>query len=384
VARKKTGATRGLHRASSAWSAFRPARQVLTRVRAVPTRFIQLDHATRVGGLPIERFGLIHGPSGHGKTYFTLGLIDSFLALNHFTMLVDAERTTPITFAEQLMGKRADHPRFFAARLDTYEETVKLVRDFLTTLEREKTAGNLPPETSAIVVIDSIRKLVPANILAKLMKEADGAGVDGMGGRAAQIKAAMNAAWMDECTPLLEKSGAGLYVIAREAMDPDASAMDRKYGKGFKVGGGAALYYDASMVFRVERESYVTDGGDDDGKNKKRFGERHRVTIRKTKVAGQEERQTQAYFHTSNGVLTPFGFDRARDVVEIGERFGVVVKSGTWFSAFGERLGQGLNNAVLALTGDENLPRLIEIERAVREKFETIAPTEFTDDGEVL
>ena len=47
---------------------FRPAREVLTLVKAVPTRFPQFDHATRVGGLPIERFMLLHGPSNHGKT----------------------------------------------------------------------------------------------------------------------------------------------------------------------------------------------------------------------------------------------------------------------------------------------------------------------------
>src|SRR5205814_10673608 len=68
---------------------------------AVPTRFIQFDHSTRVGGLPIERFMLMHGPSGLGKTEMAIGLEDSFLERDHFVFHVDSERTTPITWAEQ-------------------------------------------------------------------------------------------------------------------------------------------------------------------------------------------------------------------------------------------------------------------------------------------
>ena len=62
-----------LTRAASAFKGFRPASEVLTVVRAVPTCFIQVDHATRVDGWPIERFTMGHGPSNHGKA----GAIDS-------------------------------------------------------------------------------------------------------------------------------------------------------------------------------------------------------------------------------------------------------------------------------------------------------------------
>ena len=57
---------------------FQPAAEVLTKVRAVPTIFPQFDHATKVGGLPVERFMLVHGPSANGKSTMVLGLIRSF------------------------------------------------------------------------------------------------------------------------------------------------------------------------------------------------------------------------------------------------------------------------------------------------------------------
>lgn len=392
---RRSERVRGIARVADAFRDFRPAAEVLKRVRAVPTRFIQFDHATRVKGLPIERFGLIHGPSGEGKTYFSLGVIASFLERGHFAYLIDAERTTPITWVQSIMGELAHHEGFFALRPKSYEETVESVRKFLITVKRQREEGNVDPDTSAIIICDSIRKLVPEGLLKKLFGEVyegandrrrrqleRGKGIDGVGGRAAQIKAAMNAQWLDELTPLLEETSTGFLAIARESEDPDADAQDRMLGRAYKVGGGKAIYYDSSIVVRIERASYVTDGGDDDGKNKKVFGERHRVTVRKTKVAGQEDRQTICYFHTSNGVLVPEGFDRARDVIELGVRFGVVEQKGAWFS-FGERrLGQGVHNAVRAL--GENQDLLVEVETATREAFPRYEPVEVTDDGEVV
>ncbi len=369
----------GIMRASKAFNGFRPAHSVLRVVRAVPTRFVQFDHATRVDGLPIERFILLHGPSGEGKTYVSLGLIDSFLALDHYAMLVDAERTTPITWPDQLMGERARHPGFFAVRPKTYEETVQKVRDFVVTLKDQRDKGVIHEDTTALIVVDSLRKLVPANILAKIIKDTEKHGIDGMGGRAAQIKAAMNAQWLDELIPLLEETRTAFIAIARETDDGDADKWAKMAGNDFKVGGGKAVYYDASMVIRAERAAYVTDGGDDDGKNKKVFGERHRLTIRKTKVSGHEEKQTSCYFHTSNGVLTPFGFDRARDVIELAERFDIIRSPGSRYVHGDQKLGHGINNAVKNLNGNPEYLKLIEDE--VRAQFQKQKPIEHDADG---
>lgn len=376
-----------IEQAAKAFDQFRPARDVLTVVRAVPTCMVQFDHATRVKGLPIERFGLIHGPSAEGKTKFALSLIRSFLALNHFALLIDAERTTPITFARIMMGPLADHPYFFAMRPKTYEDTVEAVRKFVIMVKHQRDAGNVPPNTSAIVITDSIRKLVPEGLLKKLFGEVyegansrrrkqleRGKGIDGVGGRAAQIKAAMNAQWLDELTPLLEETGTAFLPIARETEDPDADVMSKMLGRNYKVGGGRALYYDASLVVRVERASYVQDAGDDDGRNRKVFGERHALTIRKTKVSAQDDKQTLCYFHTSNGVLVPEGFDRARDVLELGVKFNVVEQNGSWFNFREQRIAQGAHGAVRALTDNDAL--LEEIEATVRSKFDDVAPTE--------
>jgi recombination protein RecA len=355
------------------FSFFRPAHQVLSVVRAVPTIFAQFDHASGVYGLPLDRFGLIHGKSGEGKTLEALGLLKSFLKRDHFAALIDAERTTPITWCRSLMGEYADHPGFFAVRPDTYEGTIQGVRAFLTTIIRLREEEKIHADTSALIICDSIRKLVPEKQLQQIMAAKDG----DISRRSAQIKAAMNAAWMDEIVPMLEKAGAAFFAIAREMQDPDADPFKKKFGLDYKVGGGGALYYDASMVIRVERAAYVTEKKVE-GQKSKIFGERHRVRIRKTKVSGHEDRDTVCYFHSSNGVLIPAGFDPARDIVELGARFGIIKKSGAWLS-WGKHRWNGEHSAVKKLAADESL--LASLETEVRAKFATEAPEEI-EEGE--
>ena len=200
-----------------------------------------------------------------------------------------------------------------------------------------------------------------------------------MGGRAAQIKAAMNAAWLDELVPMLEQTQSAFLAITRETDDPNANKFSNE---DFKVGGGKAIYYDSSLVMRVERASFVGEKYEEGSKKRpKVYGERHRITIRKTKVSGREDRQTVCYFHTSNGVLVPVGFDRARDVLELAETFGIVQQKGAWLHAKGAKWN-GRHQAVKKLT--EDVVMLANLEVAVREKFKEARPLEITSDGEVL
>lgn len=357
--------------ASGGWL---PARESLTAVRAVPTIFPQVDRGTRVGGWPIDRIGLVHGPSNEGKTTFVNGLGLSFLQLDHFYGLVDAEYTTPITWLRKQMGIYADHPGFVALRPTSYEETVAAVRRFATRIGEAKAKGQVPEDTTGLVVVDSIRKLVPEGILSKILKEVKEGklkdGVDGNRGMSGAIKAAMNAAWMDELVPLMGQTGCALVMIGRESQDRDASARDRSFGNDWKLTGGGALFFDSSIVVRVERASWVyeKEGKLADGEKPGRiFGERHIATIRKTKVEGKEDKVVKTYFHTSNGVHVPEGFDRARDVLELALGYGVAKQAGGGWILWGKRRWQGRHAAVKKL--HEDAAMMGDFEATVRECF---------------
>ena len=345
-----------LYQVSKRVKGFRPAMEVLTKVRAHPTIFPLYDRATGVGGHPIERIAMIHGPSNHGKTAFVHGLGLSFLRAGNFYAYIDAEFTSPEDWLRTLMRQYADHPGFLAKRPKSYEDTVDSVRDFVNTIAEAREKGEIESDTTALVVVDSIRKLVPEGLLKKLLK-GDG-GLDGASGRGAMMKAALNAQWLDELVPLLYHTKTALVFIAREYdTTPDAyKSVEPGEGKDYKVGGGKGLIFESSVVGRVTR-TWVKDGT---GESARVIGERHCVEITKTKVSGKQHKVERGYFHTSNGLLVPAGFDRARDVLELALDAGVVQQSGSWFSFDGERIGNGTSAAVKALTSNEALLDTIE------------------------
>jgi RecA/RadA recombinase len=348
-----------MQRVAARFQGWQPAGKVLTRVMAQPTIFPQLDCATRVGGWPLQRIAMVHGPSGHGKTSVALGLGLSFLQAGHFFAYVDAEFTTPTEWLQGLMAEHAGNPGFLAQRPRSYEETVKAVRELCDGLVAARDAGDVPPETTALIVVDSLRKLVPAKLLDKMLTGKDG--VDGAKGRAAMMKAALNAQWLDELVPMLYHSNATMVLIAREFDNPDANPWEADY----KVAGGKAVLFDSSLAMRVTR-GWVRRGS---GEDSEILGERHKVSIHKTKVGGKEDKVEVAYYHTSNGVLVPEGFDRPRDVVELACERGVVEKGkGAWLthSSTGERW-QGEHQAVKALHADPKLAA--ELEAEVRATF---------------
>lgn len=358
---------------------FRPAREVFTPIQAVPTCFVQLDHATRVGGFPIERVCVCHGRSNEGKTALLIGLAGSFIVRGHYAADLDAERTMTIPWVRNLLGSAADDEKFFGERPDTYEDAIAMVRRYANTLIEMRGSKEISADTCGFVGVDSMKKLVPAKFLKEVLDADAKSGDVAVQSRLAQHQAAINSLWLHELVPLAEKARLGVLLVAREMDDPDADPFQKRVGNDFKVGGGRALIYDSSLVFRVERASYVTHG---EGKDRKVYGERHRVTIRKTKIAGKNDKVVTFYFHTSNGVLIPEGFDRARDVLELALRFGVVKKGGSSYAHAGHRIGVGEHAVVKLLT--ERPEHLVEIEKEVRSKFAEVAPQEHDEaTGEV-
>jgi len=353
---------------------WRPAAEVLVPVRAVPTIFPQYDAITRVAGHPTDRITLVHGPSNNGKTEFAIGLMLSYLLRGHFASLVDAEQTTPVTWLKQLMREWHAHPAFRALRPATneYEEVVDMVERWATTIGDAKAKGELPADTTGILVVDSLRKLVPKRLLETMLKEGAGddeakgaggrkkkpGGVDGMAGRAAQYKAALNAAWMDRLVPLCAACGVALVLIGREYEDQEAGLFSTR---DYKVGGGRSPYYDSSLVLRVVRDGWVKDG---EGATAVVYGERARVEVHKTKVGGKDERVPEAYFHTSNGSLVPVGFDIARDLLEFAVDNGLVQQSGAYFYLGKRKLAQGKHATVKRLHDEPAL--LAALEEVVR------------------
>lgn len=353
------------------FSGFKPAREVFTPVLAVPTRFVQVDFATRVWGWPIQRACVIHGPSNEGKSAFAIGLCASFVEAGGMAKYDDAERTTVPKWARALIGDTFDSERFIGTKPDSYEQCVDDSREFHRMVAAARDEGELPEHASAIQVVDSLRKLVPEDVIAKIKKEGAGGAkgsVDGMGGRAAQIRAALNAAWLDELIPLTDKCRTAWLAIARESENTEKDGM---WDLDYKVQGGKAVVYDSALRCRIERKGWIQIPDPNGGDKKIVVGERHQVAILKTKIGAKEGKVTYAYFHTSNGTIAPEGFDRARDVAELAVRFGIVetgnggtIWKGHKFRSLEKFIAALQPDASGAASGDRE-----ELEAEVRSKF---------------
>jgi len=281
---------------------------VFTPIRAVQTIFPALDVALGCGGLPLERFVLVHGPAGGGKTQLGIGLGLSFIRAGHPFALQEPESTTPLEFLGSLMAEQIDSPLFVASRPPTYEVAVDDVRSFCEGVAKGREKGKLPKNCGGLIVCDSISKLVPKSLLDKLLDAgAEKEGVDGLNGGAGRYIAALNSQWCRELTGLLYRTGCSFIAIARERVNMQKFG----YGPAYSVPGGVDLVFESSLRLRVTRKPLKVGS--------KIVGSRHEVKILKTKVADGTLETVDAFFHTANGEDgSPTGFDRARDVWELG------------------------------------------------------------------
>jgi KaiC/GvpD/RAD55 family RecA-like ATPase len=354
-----------VQRVASRFTQWRPARQVLTRVRAVPTIFPSLDMASRVGGFPVGRVSVVHGPSSEGKSLIALGLGLSFLKRGHFFGYVDAEFSTPIGWLEGLMEHEADNPLFMGLRPKSYEQTVDAVREMLKVIILAKTSGEIP-DAAGIIVVDSLRALVPEDFIAKIQRfgaQGDKGSVDGMSGMGAAIKAKMNAEWFDELRPMLYQADVGMLIVGRESTRRNAP----KGAPDWQLTGGRAVVFETSgLLMRCERD-WLREGS---GPDSVVVGERHDVGIYKSKVAGKDEIVSEWSFCTSNGKVVPEGFDQGRDLLELGVTLGVVKVAGTSNYSFASARWQGKHKAVVRLHEDPELRG--RLEQACRARFKTI------------
>jgi recombination protein RecA len=125
------------------------------------------------------------------------------------------------------------------------------------------------------------------------------------------------------------------------------------FGNPETTTGGNALKFYSSVRIDIRRISQIKDAD-------RVVGNRVRVKVVKNKVA-------PPFRTTEFDIIYGTGFSKLGEIIDLGVEFGILNKSGSWYSYGETKLGQG-RDAVKNLLADN--PELAdEVEQLIREKM---------------
>ena len=300
---------------------------LLQGVQGVSTGSVTLDLALGGKGLPRGRVVEIYGPESSGKTTLTLHAIASAQKAGGICAFVDAEHALDPTYARRLGVKLDD---LLVSQPDTGEQALEIVE----ALVRSNAVD--------VVVVDSVAALVPR------------AEIEGeMGDSFVGLHARLMSQGLRKLTGAISKSNC--LVIFINQIREKIGVM---FGSPETTTGGRALKFYSSVRLDIRRIGQLKAGDEV-------VGNRTKVTVVKNKMA-------PPFRKVEFDIIYNHGISKEGELVDLGMKAGIVLKSGTWFSmkhpSDGEiRLGQGLEKTRAFLADNPDLAGVIE--SAIFEKW---------------
>jgi recombination protein RecA len=293
---------------------------VVDEVEVIPTGSITLDMALGIGGFPKGRIVEIYGPESSGKTTLAIHAIAEAQKRGGIAAIIDAEHAFDRSYAKKL-GVNLDD--LLISQPDNGEQALEIADNLIR-------SGAID-----IIVIDSVAALTPKG-------EIEGE----MGDSKMGLQARLMSQALRKLTATINKTNCCCIFINQ--LREKIGVM---FGNPETTTGGNALKFYASLRLDIRRISQIKEG-------ENVIGNRTRVKIVKNKLAPPFR---QADFD----ILYGEGISRIGEILDLGVDFGIIKKSGSWFSYGDTKLGQG-RDAVKQLLNDN--PELAEeLEAKIRE-----------------
>ncbi|GEP91584.1 recombination protein RecA [Chitinophaga terrae (ex Kim and Jung 2007)] len=291
-------------------------------MEVISTGSLGLDIALGVNGLPKGRIVEIYGPESSGKTTIAIHTIAEAQKKGGICAIIDAEHAFDSSYAKKL---GVDVDALLISQPDHGEQALEIA-------DRLILSGAVD-----VVVIDSVAALVPKSELEGEMGESK------MGLQARLMSQALR-----KLTATISKTNCCAIFINQ--LREKIGVM---FGNPETTTGGNALKFYASVRLDIRRISQIKDGDE-------AVGNRVKVKVVKNKVAPPFR---QAEFDIVYGQ----GVSKMGEIIDMGVEYGVVQKSGSWFSYDTNKLGQG-RDAVKQLLSD-NPELAAEIETKIKAKI---------------
>ena len=271
-----------------------------TDIPSVSTGSLGLDIALGIGGLPEGRVIEIFGPESSGKTTLTLQAIAECQKEGGTAAFIDAEHALDPSYAEKL-GVNVDE--LLLSQPDTGEQALEIT-DML-----------VKSNSVDLIVVDSVAALTPR------------AEIEGeMGDHHVGLQARLMSQALRKITGNIQRSNAMVIFINQIRMK-----IGVMFGNPETTTGGNALKFYSSVRLDIRRIGSVKEGDEV-------IGNETRVKVVKNKVSPPFK---QAEFQIMYGQ----GINVEGEILEYGQKLGLVEKAGAWYSHNGEKIGQGKVNA---------------------------------------
>ena len=284
-------------------------------VEAISTGCLGIDMALGIGGVPRGRIVEVYGPEASGKTTLTLHLIAEAQKSGGIAAFIDAEHALDVAYARAL-GIQTDE--LLVSQPDNGEQALEIT----DTLVRSGAVD--------IIVVDSVAALVPK-------AELEGA----MGDSSVGVQARLMSQALRKLTASISKSRCTVVFINQLRMK-----IGVMFGSPETTSGGNALKFYASQHIDVRRIGAIKSGEDV-------IGNRTRIKVVKNKVAAPFKK-------VEFDILYGEGICSVGDLIDQAVEFGVIEKSGAWYSYAGERLGQGRERVRTLLKEEDELRARID------------------------
>ena len=282
------------------------------QVEVIPSGSISLNMALGIGGYPRGRVVEIYGPESSGKTTLTLHAIAEAQKAGGIAAFVDAEHAFDRFYAEKL-GVNTEE--LIISQPDNGEQALEITDNLIR-------SGAID-----IIIIDSVAALTPKS-------EIEGE----MGDSKVGLQARLMSQALRKLTGTISKTHCTCIFINQ--LREKIGVM---FGNPETTTGGNALKFYSSVRLDIRRSTQIKEADEV-------TGNRVRVKVVKNKVSPP--------FKTAEfDIMYGEGISRSGELIDLGVQYGVVQKSGSWYSYEDTKLGQG-RDAVKQLLKDN--PELAE------------------------
>ena len=297
-------------------------------LEVIPTGSIALDAALGVGGFPKGRVIEIYGPESSGKTTLAIHVIAEAQKQGGIAAFIDAEHAFDAAYAKKL---GVDIENLLVSQPDNGEQALEIADNLIR-------SGAID-----IIVIDSVAALTPK------------AEIDGeMGDSKMGLQARLMSQAMRKLTATISKTGCCCIFINQLR-----EKLGVMFGNPETTTGGNALKFYASVRIDIRRTQAIKDGDQN-------IGNRVKVKVVKNKVA-------PPFRVCEFDLMFGEGISKIGEIIDLGVEYGIIKKSGSWFSYGESKLAQGREALKQLLKDNEELSA--ELETKVREAIKD-APME--------